>query len=181
MVTQGDCSHIFKVLHNDLKMCYTIRRKSFTHLARDTSCRPTAEQVAENFRHAYAECKRYADYTKALKDKFEQHLNDKLEASLPSAAFIDKAAKRKREVDVTKSRVHFELNTKRNELLFIAKYGERLNRLHEAMTKSLIDEGLCITRLEEAHVKALQLKLNEYRKEYEDLKRAIGVNCDDKK
>ena len=146
-----------------------------------TNTPATAEQVAENFRHAYAECKRYADYTKALKDKFEQHLNDKLEASLPNAAFIDKAAKRKREVDVTKSRVHSELNTKRNELLFIAKYGERLNCLHEAMTKTLIDEGLCITRLEEAHVKALQLKLNEYRKEYEDLNRAIGVNCDDKK
>lgn len=52
----------------------------------------TAEQVAENFRHAYAECKQYAEYTKVLKDKFEQHLNDKLEASLPNAAFIDKAA-----------------------------------------------------------------------------------------
>lgn len=145
-----------------------------------TSTPATAEQVAENFRHIYAECKRYAGCAKALKDEFEQHLNNKLEANLPNAAFIDKAAKRKREVDVTKSRAHSELNAKRNELLFIAKYSERLNRLHEAMTKTLIDEGLCITRLEEAHVKALQLKLNEYRKEYEDLKKATSLNIDGK-
>lgn len=64
---------------------------------------------------------------------------------------------------------------------FLSLFQAVLGFLCAANESLNVGEGACQGVDEEGHVKALQLKLNEYRKEYDDLKRAIGVNCDDKK